>query len=87
MTARRVVDALFVDLGEGREIKHGARAGQIRWTREPAARFECLRCYATEVPNIRPKETVPAAVARFVASIRTDHRAQCPATTQGAHTA
>lgn len=88
MTGRRVVvDALFVDLGEGYEIKRGDRAGQIRWTRQPAARFECVLCRTTEVPSARPKETVPAAVARFVTSIRKSHRATCPATTQGAHAA
>lgn len=83
MTGRPVITgALFIDLGEGFEIKSGARAGQIRWTREPRARFECLLCRTTETPTAGPKESIPAAVARFVASIRTDHRASCPATTQ-----
>ena len=69
MTAREVVAALFVDLGEGREIKHGDRAGQIRWDRLPRARYECLRCQAVEVPDGRG----PGDVARFVASIRATH--------------
>jgi hypothetical protein len=72
----RVIDALYVDLGEGREIRHGDRAGQIRWTRQPRARFECLRCHTTEGPV-----TGPHAVREFVARIRADHRATCPATT------
>ncbi|MFF8290459.1 hypothetical protein ACF068_14690 [Streptomyces sp. NPDC016309] len=80
MTAR-IIGALFVDLGEGREIKHGDRAGHIRWRRLPSARFECLLCGTAEFPTVRPKEPVPAAVRRFIASIREDHRAQCPATT------
>lgn len=74
MTEMRVADALFVDCGEGREIKHGARAGQIRYTREPRARFECVRCgYAS------PTVTGPAAVRDFVANEPRDHRAVCPA--------
>ena len=88
MTGRlTVADALFVDLGEGREIKHGARAGQITYTRQPRARFECVRCsYAS------PTVTGPAPVRDFVANEPTDHRAVCPAihhTTnqQGAHAA
>lgn len=72
---QRVLDALFVDLGEGREIKHGDRAGQITYTRQPRARFECVRCdYASEIV------TGAAAVRDFVANEPTDHRAICPAT-------
>jgi hypothetical protein len=79
----RVLGALFVDLGEGREIHHGDRAGQISYRRQPRARFECLRCHTTEGPV-----TGPHAVAAFVARIQTDHRATCPATTtQGAQAA
>lgn len=75
MTGRlTVADALFVDLGEGFEIKDGDRAGQIKYTRQPRARFECVRCgYAS------PTVTGPAAVRDFVANEPTDHRAVCPA--------
>jgi hypothetical protein len=77
MTGRMEVrDALFVDLGEGREIKHGDRRGQITYTRQPRARFECVRCgYAS------PTVTGAPAVRDFVANEPTDHRAVCPATT------
>jgi hypothetical protein len=69
-----VRDALFVDLGEGREIKQGDRAGQIKYTRQPRARFECVRCgYAS------PTVTGAPAVRDFVANEPTDHRAVCPA--------
>jgi len=84
---QRVVDALFIDCGEGFEIKNGDRAGQIKYTRQPRARFECVPCgYASETV------TGPDAVKRFVATARTNHRAICPATTnthtqQGAHAA
>lgn len=88
MTGRMTVaDALFVDLGEGFEIKDGDRSGQIRWTRQPRARFECVRCgYAS------PTVTGPPQVRDFVANEPTDHRAVCPATQdttnqQGAHAA
>lgn len=77
-TRQEVVGALFIDCGEGREIKHGDRAGRIRWTRMPSARFECLLCQTAETPVIRPAEPVPAAVARFIAHIRTTHEAVCP---------
>ncbi|XUM01262.1 hypothetical protein ACQ86F_31795 [Streptomyces venezuelae ATCC 10712] len=89
MTARRqVTSALFVVLGEGREIRHGARAGQIRWTQMPEARFECLLCQTAETPVVRPGEPIPAAVARFIAHIRTTHQAVCTAaTTEGARAA
>lgn len=87
-TRQEVVSALFVDCGEGREIRHGARAGQIRWTRMPSARFECLLCQTAETPVVRPGEPVPAAVARFVNHIRTTHQAVCTAApTEGARAA
>jgi len=72
MTTRRVSAVLFVDCGEGREIKRGDRAGQIRWDRLPRARYECLRCQTVETPTGRG----PGDVARFVAAIRTSHT--CP---------
>lgn len=81
---RRVTSALFVDGGEGREIKHGDRAGQIRWTTKPCARFECLACgYASETV------TGAATVKAFTSHIRTTHKAVCPAAahTEGAHAA
>jgi hypothetical protein len=75
MTGRlTVADALFVDLGEGREIKQGDRAGQITYTRQPRARFECVRCgYAS------PTVTGAPQVRDFVANEPRDHRAVCPA--------
>lgn len=75
MTARQQVnDALFVDCGDGYEVKQGDDAGQIKYRRPPRARFECVRCgYAsatvTGAPNVRD----------FVANEPTDHRAVCPA--------
>ncbi|MEU2730071.1 hypothetical protein ABZ650_20380 [Streptomyces griseoviridis] len=81
MTARRVSDALFIDCGTGYEHKTGDRAGQITYTRQPRARYECVRCgYAS------PVVTGPDDVKRFVATARTSHRATCPALTnqQGA---
>jgi hypothetical protein len=73
---RHVTDALFVDLGEGFEIKQGDRTGQIKYTRQPRARFECTRCeYASETV------TGPEPVKRFVATARANHRAICPAHT------
>ncbi|MHA4776028.1 hypothetical protein L1085_016150 [Streptomyces sp. MSC1_001] len=85
-TRQEVVAALFIDCGEGREIKHGARAGQIRWTQMPSARFECLLCQTAETPIVRPGEPIPAAVTRFIAHIRTTHQAVCTAawSSQGA---
>jgi hypothetical protein len=75
MTGRlAVADALFVDLGEGHEIKQGDRAGQIKYTRQPRARFECVRCgYASPTVAGAPK------VRDFVANEPRDHRAVCPA--------
>ncbi|MFH8717278.1 hypothetical protein [Streptomyces zaomyceticus] len=86
MTRQEVVAALFIDCGKAREIRHGDRAGQIRWTRLPSARFECLLCRTAETPIVRPGEPIPSAVARFIAHIRTTHQAVCTAATpnQGA---
>lgn len=84
MTGRRVTGALFVDCGEGREIRHGDRAGQIRWTRQPRARYECVACgYRSETV------TGPDAVKAFVSHIRTTHQATCTAAahTEGAQAA
>ncbi|MFG3349544.1 hypothetical protein ACGF1Z_31360 [Streptomyces sp. NPDC048018] len=87
MTSQQVTSALFIDCGEGREIKHGAHAGRIRWTRMPTARFECLLCQTADTPIFRPGEPRPTAVARFIAHIRTTHQAVCTASTEGAHAA
>ncbi|MFE6225441.1 hypothetical protein [Streptomyces sp. NPDC057854] len=87
MTGQRVTSALFIDCGEGREIYRGAFAGRIRWTRMPSARFECLLCQTAETPVVRPGEPIPAAVARFIAHIRTTHQAVCTAATEGARAA
>jgi hypothetical protein len=67
MTALLAV--LYVDLGEGREIKTGDRAGQISWKRLPRAKYECWRCQAVEVPD----GNGPGDIARFVATIRSSH--------------
>jgi hypothetical protein len=75
----RIDAALFVDLGESYEIKTGDRAGQIRWTEQPRARFECLRCQTTEGPV-----TGPANVTRFVATIRGAHICRTRARPQAA---
>ena len=74
MSAARVepIGALFVDLGEGREIKHGNSAGQITWKRQPRAKYECLLCRTTEGPVTGVLE-----VRAFVATIRADHRTRC----------
>jgi len=66
--------ALTVDLGEGFEIKHGDRAGQIKYTRQPRAKYECLRCNSLEGPV-----TGPDKVRKFVARIRTAHICNSPA--------
>ncbi|MFF3622362.1 hypothetical protein [Streptomyces sp. NPDC002467] len=78
MTARpRVVGGLFIDAGEGREIKAGPRAGEIRWARPPRARYECLACrWASE--TVTGAEPVKA----FVSHIRTTHRNTCTGTPQ-----
>lgn len=75
---QRVNDALFVDFGDGYEIRDGTHAGQIRYRRQPRARFECVRCgYAS------PVVTGPVDVREFVANEPNDHRAICPATHTG----
>lgn len=83
MTTQQVVSVLFVDCGEGYEIKHGDRAGQIRWTLQPRARFECVACnWASEVV------TGPTAVRKFIDHIHDTHQAVCTAaTTEGAQAA
>ncbi|WP_416975618.1 hypothetical protein [Streptomyces sp. 4F14] len=68
MTARRIDSVLFVDCGEGYEIRSGDRAGQIRWVEQPRARYECLHCQAVEGPVHGPLK-----VAKFVATIRDAH--------------
>lgn len=75
MTGRQLVAAaLFIDCGDGYEIKQGDNAGEIKYRRPPRARFECVRCsYAS------PTATGPAAVKRFIATEPTNHRAICPA--------
>lgn len=65
MSARWLDAALTVDLGEGFEIKNGERAGQIKYTRQPRAKYECLLCHTLEGPV-----TGPEAVKRFVATVR-----------------
>ena len=80
MNARGVAAALFVDLGEGREIKTGDQAGQIRWKRLPRAKYECLCCQTVEVPD----GNGPGDVARFVATIRTAHVCRTRARPQAA---
>ncbi|MCP3817805.1 hypothetical protein NLX86_06545 [Streptomyces sp. A3M-1-3] len=75
MTGRvEVTGALFVDLGH--QLKDGT------WARPPRARYECLRCHTREGPV-----TGAVQVAGFVATARTDHRANCPANVQGAQAA
>ncbi|MFK0124932.1 hypothetical protein ACIQSP_16650 [Streptomyces nigra] len=79
MNGRWLDAALTVDCGEGYEIKHGERAGQIKYTRQPRAKFECLRCHTLEGPV-----TGPEAVKRFVATVRTAHICNAPARQQSA---
>ena len=77
MTGRQeVTAALFVDLGEGREDK---KTGLIRWSKQPRAKYECVRCQTTEGPVHGPDR-----VREFVARIRTDHPTYCTANQQGA---
>ncbi|THA82765.1 hypothetical protein [Streptomyces sp. A0592] len=71
---RQVTSALFVDCGDGRETKHGDRAGQIRYTGQPRARYECLAC-GWQSETI----TGPTAIRRFLDHIRAAHKAACPA--------
>lgn len=72
MSTRHITGALFIDMGEGHEAKHGDRAGQITYRRQPRARYECLACRAVEGPV-----EGPAAVARFVGEVRAVHAARC----------
>lgn len=72
MTGRtEIVSALAVDLGDGHVIKHGDRAGQIRYTGQPTAVFACLICRIQIGPV-----TGPAAVHRLTARADT-HAARC----------
>jgi hypothetical protein len=79
MNARWLDAALTVDCGEGFEIKHGERAGQIKYTRQPRAKYECLLCRTVEGPV-----TGPEAVKRFASTIRTAHICNAPARSQQA---
>ncbi|MGW1979196.1 hypothetical protein [Streptomyces sp. NPDC001889] len=73
MTGRQTLTgALAVDLGDGREIRHGQRAGHIHYTRQPRAVYACLLCHQQEGPV-----TGAATVQRFVDSVRTIHAARC----------
>ncbi|MGW0550522.1 hypothetical protein [Streptomyces altiplanensis] len=74
MSTARITAALFVDCGQTRH--------DGTYVRPPRARYECLSCHTTEGPI-----TGPTKVATFVGRIRTDHRATCPATTEGAQAA
>lgn len=69
----RVIGALFIDSGFDAE-------GHRRCP--PRARYECLLCGTREGPVHGAEQ-----VRLFVASIRTDHRAHCPGSEQGAHAA
>ncbi|MEU2111856.1 hypothetical protein [Streptomyces sp. NPDC019507] len=80
--AVEITGALFIDCGDGFEIRKGDRAGQIVYRREPRARFECLRCRTTEGPV-----SGPADVREFVANVRTDHLTRCQPASQGAQAA
>lgn len=77
MTDVRALSELTVDCGEGYEIRHGDRAGQIRWTRQPRARFECLLCGRREDAERQRGESIAEAVARFTATIRATHHLAC----------
>lgn len=68
MSSQWLNAALTVDLGEGFEIKNGERAGQIKYTRQPRAKYECLRCRTLEGPV-----TGPEAVKRFAATVQAAH--------------
>ncbi|MFF7851882.1 hypothetical protein ACFZDF_30485 [Streptomyces sp. NPDC007910] len=76
MTGDKAVGLVVIDLGQGREIKSGKRAGQISWTRQPSAHYECLVCgkHTDTVTGI-------AAVQKFISHISTTHRIACTATT------
>lgn len=79
MSALWLDSALTVDLGEGFEIKQGERAGQIKYTRQPRAKYECLRCNTLEGPV-----TGPEAVKRFTATIQAAHICGAPPRHQAA---
>lgn len=68
-----ITGALYIDGGVGFEDRE---TGRIRYSRPPRARYECLLCGTSEGPV-----TGAAPVREFATHIRTDHRAQCPATT------
>jgi hypothetical protein len=71
---REITGALAVDCGDGREIRHGDRAGQIVYRRQPRAVYACLLCHQQEGP-VTGTETV----RRFVETVRTTHTARCTA--------
>ena len=69
MTGQRTVTGgLFVDCGDGFEIKQGDRAGQVKYRGTPRARYECVRCQTVEGPV-----SGAAKVREFVATIRDRH--------------
>ncbi|TJZ55586.1 hypothetical protein FCH28_09605 [Streptomyces piniterrae] len=76
MTGRpqRITGALYVDTGQ--EVR------SVRWIKPPRARYECLLCRTVEGPV-----TGAEAVARFVATIRTDHPTRCTANYKGVQAA
>ncbi|MFE9845823.1 hypothetical protein [Streptomyces goshikiensis] len=82
-TRWQVIRALFIDCGQGIEIKTGDRAGQIWWKTPPRARHECLDCgWQSETV------TGPAKVKAFISHIRDTHQATCTgAVTEGARAA
>lgn len=65
-----VTAVLSIDCGDGRETGRGT----FRYTRQPRAKYECLRCRSTEGPV-----TGPDAVRDFVARVRDVHRTKCTA--------
>ncbi|MFE5771416.1 hypothetical protein ACFQ7O_23985 [Streptomyces sp. NPDC056485] len=69
----QVIGALFIDSGFGAD-------GHRRCP--PRARYECLLCGTHEGPVHGTEQ-----VRLFVATIRTDHRAHCPGSQQGAQAA
>lgn len=75
----QMTGGLAVDLGEGHQIKHGDRAGQIAYTRQPRAVYACLLCHQQEGP-VQGPETVKV----FVATVRQVHAGRCHSTGQAA---
>jgi hypothetical protein len=61
---RQITGALTVRLGQQ------SRDG--RWTKVPAAKYECLLCETTE------SVTGADAVTQFIQTIRTSHPVSCP---------